>query len=137
MLNCPKNTFSDADVSALKRIIEDGDRVPLYCQQELSGIWLRSEPTDDIETELRLLTLPNMKLTVSRVCFKNRRIGTMSRVFSFLKEFCIRENIPKIVIQAVETEEMARWCEKNGFHPDATASFQMNGVILGDYIFLI
>lgn len=61
----------------------------------------------------------------------------MTRVLELLKHFCRCHAVQEILIQSVETKEMAAWCSKNGFTPDPRATFEFGGVILGDYIMKI
>lgn len=122
--------FSDADIEAIKNLLEQKDGVRYYCHREISGIWIHS---DDYQAELRLLILGRLRVTVSRVCFNRKRVGTMTAVLAWLKEFCNRHQIPTVLIQCVETKAMESWCRKNGFVPCPSASALINGVMIGDY----
>lgn len=132
-----KIKFTDEDIEILQDMIEKAERTKMTCRRELSGIWLESKNHDIPVTELRLLILSNIQVTVSRVCFKNERRGTMTSVFEFLKNFCIRNNINQIVIQSVLTKEMSNWCKKHGFNPMNAASIEINGIVIGDYVFTV
>lgn len=123
--------FNDRDIKELAAIIDEKDHVCVDAHMELSGIWLYS-PNE--ETELRLLTLGDFQVTVSRVCFSHRRAGCMTAIFGWLKNFCKRNGIHRILIQSVQTREMANWCIKNGFQPDKNASMQIDGVVIGNYL---
>ena len=124
-------SFTEKDIVELSQLLLEREGGRIECEKEISGIWLHSP---GFETELRLHTLKNMWLTVSRVCFMKRRQGTMTAVSEWLKTFCAAHSIPEIVIQCVQTPEMAAWCQKNGFVPDPIASFPYNGgFIAGDY----
>lgn len=127
--------FTDEDIEILQDMIEKADRIKLTCRRELSGIWLKSKNYKEPVTELRLLILSNIQVTVSRVCFKNTRHGTMTGIFEFLKDFCIRNNINQIIIQSVLTKEMANWCIKHGFNPIKSSSIELHGIVIGDYAF--
>lgn len=129
--------FTDEDIKILQDMIETADKTKLTYRRELSGIWLESKNHDIPVTELRLLILSNIQVTVSRVCFKNERHGTMTSVFEFLKDFCIKNNISQIVIQSVLTKEMAGWCMTHGFNPMNASSIKLNGITIGDYVFVI
>ena len=123
--------FSDEEIAELSRLLSEKENVQFECELEMSGIWLHSA---DWQSELRLLILLNQRLTVSRVCFQKRRSGTMTVVLEWLKSFCAAHDIPSIVIQCVETPEMAAWCEKNAFSPIPVASFLSSaGFVAGDY----
>ena len=127
--------FTDEDIEILQDMIEKADRTKMTCRRELSGIWLESKNYDIPVTELRLLILSNIQVTVSRVCFKNTRHGTMTNVFEFLKAFCVKNNINQIIIQSVLTKEMADWCMTHGFNPIKSSSIELHGIVIGDYAF--
>lgn len=75
--------FSNSDTMELVAIIKEKDHVCVDAFMEPSGIWLRS-PNE--ETELRLLTLGDFQVTVSRVCFSHKRAGCMTAIFGWLKK---------------------------------------------------
>lgn len=126
-----KVMFSAAEQEELRLLLEKQEGIPIQWKQEMSGVWYHSE---NWESELRILFLANFRVTVSRVCFIRKRVGTMTRVEEFLEQFCRRHGIPEILVQSVETKEMAAWCIKNGFTASPVASFELDGVKLGDYI---
>lgn len=126
-----KSTFSDDEVSELIALLKEKEKTEIACIPQIMGIWLHDSSW---HTELRLLVLPRMKLTVSRVCFQNRRQGIMTEVLKWMKRYCRKHSISRICIQCVETKEMANFCNKNGFAPEPTASFEMNGIVFGDYV---
>lgn len=123
-------SFSEDDIESLKTLLEQRDGIRYYCDREMSGIWIHSA---DYQKELRLLILGRMRVTVSRVCFNRKRVGTMTAVLSWLKDFCNRHPIPTVLIQCVETKAMESWCCKNGFVPCPAASALINGIVIGDY----
>lgn len=123
-------SFSDTDISELRKLLESRDHVQYLCNREMSGIWLH---TEDYQAELRLLILSTFRVTVSRVCFNRQRAGTMTAVLAWLTEFCQKHQIPTLVIQCVETEAMIGWCNKNGFTPVPSASCIVDGLLMGDY----
>lgn len=53
----------------------------------------------------------------------------MTSLLSLFEDFCIRNQVKQILIQSVETPEMAAWCMKNGFIPDPNASFWTNNIL--------
>ena len=61
-------------------------------------------------------------------------LGVDAGSFGWLKNFCKRNGIPRIVIQSVETKEMSNWCIKNGFQPDEYASMPIGGFVIGNYL---
>ena len=126
----PEVTFDDNTVQQLHRLLEAMDGCNYNIDYENHGIWLTAK---EEEAELRLHTLSNIKLTVSRVCFHHKRAGIMTAVFEILKSFCRQNSVGKIVIESVLTQEMSSWCEKNGFVPDPYSSMQYQGYITGNW----
>lgn len=129
-MNYTSIVFSKKEAEALRELLEEAEGTPVQYTPGLREIWYRGENT---EMELRILFLFNFKITVSRVCFTRRRKGTMTKVFDFLMDFCRNKQIEKIVVQSVETPEMAAWCLKNGLIPDIASSFFMENYYIGDY----
>ena len=132
ILDPMKVTLSDSEITNIKEIIERKDKCKTEVAPSFNTIWFRNR-TAEFETELRLLCLGNLKLTISRVCFKNRRCGTMSEILEKLEQICKEKNIQKIVFQSVETNEMSNFCLKHGYMPNLTCSFEIDGMIFGDY----
>lgn len=111
-------------------VIEKNESCKMDVQKEICGVWLQNRET---QAELRILTLFQIKVTVSRVFFTNRRCGTMTQIAKILEGFCQNNNIPKLLIQSVGTPAMSNWCFKNGFRPVPGTSFECRGVTLGDF----
>ena len=65
------------EIAEIKELLEAKDHCKVIPQKSFNTIWFRG---DNGETELRLNFLGNLKLIVSRVCFHNRRQGTMTAV---------------------------------------------------------
>lgn len=122
--------FSQADIAHVQHIIEKHEGEPWITCQGMRELWFRN---GDSSAEFRLLFLFNMRLTVSRVAFKNRRTGTMSEIMTYCEKFARNNWVSKIVIQSVETPEMAQWCLKNGYQPNPSATIEIDGLLVGDY----
>ena len=84
-------------------------------------------------TELRLLFLPGIKVTISRVDFPNGRFGTMTKILAFLTDFCKSNNYPILCVQAVSTPEMEAFCKKHKFAINKEAIIEIKGHQYGDY----
>lgn len=123
--------MSEQECEDLRQLLEKQEQTPIEVHREIRELWFHN---DDWSSELRLLFLGKVHVLVSRAAFINRRQGTMTKVLGFLEEFCKEHGVSRIVIQSVETSEMAAFCEKNHFTPSPTASMLFDGVILGDYI---
>ena len=108
-----KQCFSDSDILCLQKILESREKAPIICHQEIGGIWLQAQ---NQETELRLLLMGQIQLTISRVCLVNKRQGTMTTILEQLVQFCQQHNISRLVVQCVQTAEMAAWCHKKWFY---------------------
>lgn len=126
--------LSDEEISQIKDIIEHQENKVCDADNSLSTIWIHDE---HYETEFRFCFNGHFKLVISRVCFVNRRCGTMTKLLEKMKEFCLKYDVHNITVQSVETSEMVNFCVKNGFKPDPNASFPLNDIILGDYILSI
>lgn len=114
----------------LRKLLEEQEGVPISVHTGIRELWYQNE---DRESELRLLFLGTYQLTVSRVGFINRRRGTMTKVLDVLETFCKQNKVEQLLIQSVETLEMANWCIKMGFIPDPNATFLIDGLLTGDY----
>ena len=123
--------LSDEEISQIKDIIEHQENKVCDADNSLSTIWIHDK---HYETEFRFAFNGHFKLIISRVCFINRRCGTMTKLLKKMMEFCIKYGVHNITIQSVETSEMVNFCVKNGFTPDPNASFPLNDIILGDYV---
>ena len=126
MLKLNSVKFSPEDIQAIKTFIEKREGIAVIAEPQMSGVWFHSE---NWELGVRLLLLADFHLTVSRVAFIHKRRGTMTSLLSLLEDFCIRNQVKQILIQSVETPEMAAWCMKNGFIPDPNASFWTNNIL--------
>ena len=54
-------------------------------------------------------------LVVARIRFVNRRCGNMTKLYHLLKAYQTYYGTGPIIIENARSEEMIRWCEKNGF----------------------
>lgn len=123
--------------NVLARIKEIIDRKEnCNCEYNVRGnsVWFQCF---DRDTELRLLTLGDYSMTISRVAFENKRCGTMTEILDVLLDVCRQQRIKKFVVQSVCTPEMASFCVKHNLKPDPTASMQMDGYVCGDYVLVL
>lgn len=126
--------ISETAENKIKSLIEAIQGVELQVDHGIREIWYR-DASGKTETELRLTFLPERRLTVSRVCFEKKNIGTMSAVLKLLLGACNEEKYPVLCIQSVLTREMADFCLNHGFKPDKTVCFPLSdGFITGDYL---
>ena len=126
MLKC---ILTEDEIIILKNIIDKHNNCDCNWNISFSTIWFQ-----DDEVELRISFLQNIKLIISRVCFINKRNGTMSEILEKLKEICQKNHIKLICMQSVLTDEMINFCKKNDFLPDEYSSYEIDGKIFGDYI---
>jgi hypothetical protein len=122
--------FSLEDIMCIQRIIEAHEGEPWTVHHGIRELWFRNS---DSTAEFRLLFLFDIAMTVSRVSFVKRRVGTMTAVMNYCKQFAKKHGVNKLVIQSVQTPEMARWCLKNGYLPNPSASIEIDGLVIGDY----
>lgn len=116
--------MSPEEKENLRKLLERQEGVPISVHEGIRELWYRDE---DGQSELRLLFLFDYQVTVSRVGFIRRRQGTMTKVLSVLENFCKKNKVKQLLIQSVETPEMASWCMKMGFAPDPNATCLFNG----------
>lgn len=124
--------FTEDFIQSLSTVLSDAEDVSINSLKETSGIWLFSKDND--VTELRLSIQGSRSVTISRVQLVHTRIGTLTKIFELLLNFCSSNGIRSIVVQSVITKEMAAWCLKNGFEPHPLCSFAVDDYIVGDYI---
>ena len=122
--------MSPEEKETLRKLLEEQEGVSISVYEGIRELWYRNE---DRQSELRLLFLFNYKVTVSRVCFIHRRQGTMTKVLSVLEGYCKKNKVEQLLVQSVETPEMANWCMKMDFTPDPNATFLVDGFLAGDY----
>lgn len=122
--------LDDHTIEEILHVMEKNESCKIDVHRGIREVWFQNRA---LETELRVLTLFNIQVTISRVFFVNRRCGTMTKIANILERFCRSNNIPRLLVQSVETPEMSNWCLKNGFFPVPTASFEYLGVKLGDF----
>jgi len=122
----------DEILNELKKVIEENNMCHIQIQKSFSGYWLADDNGIE-DNELRIFTLGKFRLTISRVNFKYKRKGTMTKVLKILCDFCRKENIDEIVVQSVLTYEMMQFCLKNNFIP-SKENILVDNVLTGDYI---
>lgn len=125
--------FSEEDKQNVKKLIECKNPCNLNITESFNTIWYRDPES---ETELRILFLGDIKMTISRVAFKNKRVGTMTDIYNYLLNFCKEKGIKKIVVQSVETKEMADFCLKYNLQPNEYC-MDAGDYLMGDYEFNI
>ena len=125
--------ISQIIIEDIKEIIEQDNGCILGVEKSFQTYWLRSmEPDEGQEIEFRISRLGGIELLISRVCFRNRRNGTMTKILEVLKEYCLDERIQKIRIQSVETYGMMCFCIKNEMIPSPD-NIWLDNVLIGDY----
>ena len=76
--------FSLEDITCIQRIIEAHEGEPWTVYHGIRELWFRNS---DSTAEFRLLFLFDIAMTVSRVSFVKRRVGTMTAVMNYCKQF--------------------------------------------------
>lgn len=121
-------------IEQIKKVIEARNDCELTLRESFgTTYWLMDKEGTN---EFRISSLGKYRVTISRVCFKNRRCGTMTAIVDILINYCQREGISEILIQSVETPEMMAFCLKSGFVPSEW-NIPTEDVLLGDYILKI
>lgn len=130
------NSFNslDEDIELqILQILQEREPRKISVSHGIREVWYKSS---GMETELRIVTSFPYSLTISRVALVNKRKGTMSMILKDLIKTCERHHVPRLVVQCVLTEEMARFCLAKGFRLDQqTASVTDKDTFAGgDYI---
>lgn len=126
--------FTDEEIRILKNLLESKDKEVYSVNKNFHTVWFQSESSD---AELRIAFLSNVQLTISRVCVSHKHQGIMTAMLKELIQICKEKDIHKIVMQSVLTPECAAFCKKNGFVPNPSTTFEMNNIVMGDYILSI
>lgn len=127
--------FNDKFIQSLAKLLSQNDDTKIKILPQFHGFWLVGE---NEETELRILRLADFQIIVSRVCITHKRNGCMSEIFRQLMEYARNNHIPRILVQCVNTAEMAAWCEHRGLiHDDRQTGRLIDGYKTGDYIWSI
>lgn len=122
--------LTEEQTQQLVNIIDEKQDCICEVSNSMHTVWITS---DDGENELRVAFLGRFALVISRVCFENKRRGTMTALLSVLKEICESYGVHRIIMQSVLTDEMEAFCRKSGFTPDKNSTMEVDGVLIGDY----
>lgn len=128
--------FDEFFIESMAKLLSQNDATKIKILPQFHGFWLVGE---NEETELRILRLADFQIIVSRVCITHKRNGCMSEIFRQLIEYARNNHIPRILVQCVNTAEMAAWCEHRGLIHDDRQTYHrlVDGYKTGDYIWSI
>lgn len=141
-MNNLSRELNKEDFTAIISTIEKNDDCKLELMQDSLGTLWWTDMNSNYETEFRVSNLFGKKLIISRVAFKNKRIGTMTYVFNQLKNIAHNYNIPEIIMQSVQSYEMQCFCNKNNFKPVISTTCEMEDrqgrkFLIGDYSYIL
>ena len=122
--------ISDNILQQIKHIIDKKEHCDCKYYITGSSVWFQVQGQ---ETELRILTLGDYSMTISRVEFVNQRCGTMTAILQLLLDYCKKNGIKKFIVQCVHTPEMANFCLKHKIKPDPHATIEIDGFLSRDY----
>ncbi len=122
--------LTEEQTQQLVNIIDEKQDCICEVSNSMHTVWITS---DDGENELRVAFLGRFALVISRVCFENKRRGTMTTLLSVLKEICESYGVHRIIMQSVLTKEMEAFCRKSGFTPDPNSTMEVDRLLTGDY----
>ena len=107
------NYFSEEDLSPIIDIIEKAEKTKLNVTYSpfKNNVMLSAH---EQETEL-YLKLSYNNIIISRVQFKNKRQGTMTRLLKEIILIAHKKEIKSVLVESVLTKEMSSFCIKNGF----------------------
>lgn len=117
------NKYMETTSIKIKEIIENNECCGLMMDIGLNDLILLCSA--DYEVEFRYVKLLD-RVIVSRVKFNNKRNGCFTKCMKVLQDNAKEYDVHKIIVQSVETAEMARWCNKNGY--------KLNGISILDGI---
>lgn len=112
------------------KIIEEADNTKLFTDLSSFKNTLNIQ-SEDCETELYIKKSLN-SLIVSRVTFKNKRQGTMTKVLDELINITKGYGYNKIIVESVLTKKMSEFCLKNNFKQKPNCFGEFDGY-MGDY----
>lgn len=95
--------LTEEQTQQLVNIIDEKQDCICEVSNSMHTVWITS---DDGENELRVAFLGRFALVISRVCFENKRRGTMTALLSVLKEICESYGVHRIIMQSVLTDEV-------------------------------
>ena len=125
--------ISNEEILTIKKIIEDNNGSDCSFIQNFQTLWY----TTDDGSEFRISFLDNLQIIISRVEFAIKRKGTLTCLCDFLKKMCLKYSIKEIRIQSTQTKEIVDFCNTYGFSSCPYASFELDGIVLGDYSFVV
>lgn len=118
------------DFKKIIEIIEDCEDTKLDVNMSVAGnnIFMMSA---EQETELYIKKSLD-SIIISRVNFKNKRKGIMTKVLNELINLTKHYRYDKIVVESVLSEEMSKFCIKNNFIQKPNYFGEFDGY-MGDY----
>lgn len=117
------NKYMETTSIKIKEIIENNECCGLMMDAGLNDLILLCSA--DYEVEFRYVKLLD-RVIVSRVKFNNKRNGCFTKCMKVLQDNAKEYDVHRIIVQSVETAEMAGWCNKNGY--------KLNGISILDGI---
>lgn len=122
------------DFKKIIEIIEDCEDTKLDVNMSVAGnnIFMMSS---EQETELYIKKSLD-SIIISRVNFKNKRKGIMTKVLNELINLTKYYGYNKIIVESVLTEEMSKFCIKNNFIQKPNYFGEFDGY-MGDYEFIL
>lgn len=117
------NKYMETTSIKIKEIIENNECCGLMMDAGLNDLILLCSA--DYEVKFRYVKLLD-RVIVSRVKFNNKRNGCFTKCMKVLQDNAKEYDVHRIIVQSVETAEMARWCNKNGY--------KLNGISILDGI---
>lgn len=110
-------------IKDLQQLLEEKDGIHYTLAQDSSNyihhtIWLVNEEHDG-ELMLQLDKLGSLR--VKRVQVVHQRVGVFDAVFQFIVQHLGDLGVKHLIIEAVSTLEMNKWCIKHGFSPSPSS----------------
>lgn len=124
--------LSSSQYERIRRIIEDGEGIPCEIRVRRTGVAGQTcEATavdvDNYETEFVVHFTSAKRVIVDTVVLTRRRVGTFTRLMSYLFDIIHGTHYDVVEIQSALTPEMVQWCRSHGFVPAPGHTFDVHG----------
>lgn len=123
--------LNSEDFVELKDIIDlnDKSKLKIVYNSCFNTLWLM----DEYETELYLKSGYKGDLIISRICFKNHKIGIGTKVLIWLLAYANKKGYSGITVESVCSKEMNMFCKKHKFEKVKNTGIETEELWFGNY----
>jgi len=126
--------IKEEDFEGLKDILVKGENndINVVVNRHFNTIWFMG--IDEMqETDLYIKSIYSKYLVISRIMFDNTHCGIGTKVFNWLKEYCIEKGYAGIEVESTCTKEINNFCDKFKFEKVPNIGFYEHGIFWGNY----